>query len=96
MSDSTGTQPANPSSPEAREQGGFDARLARLEEIVRDLEDGGLELEPAIARYKEGVGLLSGCRELLAGYRKQVEELSEAADGAVRPYAGDPDVAGER
>ena len=84
-------------------QPGFDARLARLEQIVAALEQGGLELEPAIEHYKEGVGLLEGCRELLAGYRRQVEELSAEtglesgteSGGGIEPYDGDPDVARE-
>jgi exodeoxyribonuclease VII small subunit len=69
---------------------GFDARLARLEEIVAALEDGDLELEQAIERYREGVSLLKGCRELLGGFRKQVEELTR--DAETTPFAGDPDV----
>ena len=73
---------------------GFDARLARLEEIVSGLEGGGLALEPSIERYREGVELLKSCRELLGGYRKQVEELTRDADAGagLTPYAGDPDV----
>ena len=46
-------------------------------------------LEEALERYKGGVGLLKGCRERLAGFRAQVEELT--ADGVV-DHAGDPDV----
>ena len=72
---------------------GFDARLRRLEEIVRGLEDGELELEPAIERYREGVALLKGCRDILGTYQKQVEELTQEAEAALRPYPGDPDVA---
>ena len=68
----------------------FDARVARLEALVREMEQGGLGLEGAIRRYEEGVALLERCREELAGYRKQVEELSRA--GAVEDYAGDPDL----
>jgi exodeoxyribonuclease VII small subunit len=71
---------------------GFDRRLARLEEIVGELEEAGLELEPAIERYREGVELLKQCRSVLAGYRRQVEELSQGAEAGARPYAGDPDV----
>lgn len=70
---------------------GFDERLARLEAIVAELEDGELGLEGAIERYREGVELLRGCREQLAGFRRQVEELSEAAEQALRPYEDDPD-----
>ena len=70
---------------------GFDARLRRLEEIVQGLEDGELELEPAIERYREGVALLKGCRDILGGYKRQVEELTQEAEAALRPYPGDPD-----
>ncbi|TDJ66556.1 MAG: exodeoxyribonuclease VII small subunit [Planctomycetota bacterium] len=69
----------------------FDGRLKRLEEIVAALEEGGLELEPAIDRYKEGVALLKGCRDILGGYQKQVEELTKDAEESLRPFAGDPD-----
>ncbi len=67
----------------------FDARLARLEALVVELEGGQLGLEAAIDRYREGVALLRGCRETLGEFQRQVEEL--AAEGT-RPYAGDPDV----
>lgn len=69
----------------------FDARLQRLERIVTSLEEGDLELEPAIERYKEGVALLRGCRDLLAGYRAQIEELTGEAQAALRPDPDDPD-----
>ena len=72
----------------------FDARLGRLEQIVAALEGGGLELEPSIEKYKEGVALLRECQTMLGRYSKQVEELSEEASAALRPYAGDPDVPG--
>lgn len=69
----------------------FDQSLGRLEEIVAELEQGGLGLEDSLSQYKEGVALLKGCRDQLAGFRAQVEELS--ADG-LRPHDGDPDVRG--
>ncbi len=73
----------------------FDVRLARLEALVEEMEEGGLGLEGAIARYEEGVALLKGCREQLTGYRKQVEELTRGAE-VLETYDDDPDVeAGE-
>jgi exodeoxyribonuclease VII small subunit len=72
----------------------FDARLERLEGLVTELESGGLGLEAAIERYREGVALLRGCRDTLASFQKQVEELGQDAAGGARPYAGDPDVDG--
>lgn len=76
------------------EPAAFDARLARLEGLVAELEGGGLGLEAAIERYREGVALLRGCRETLTSFQKQVQELGQDAAVAARPYAGDPDVAG--
>jgi len=70
----------------------FDSRLARLEALVQELEQGGLGLEGAIERYEQGVALLGGCREQLAAYRRQVEELTRDAEKALKPYQGDPDV----
>lgn len=70
---------------------GFDQRLARLEAIVAELENGGLALETSIERYQEGVRLLSDCRSVLAAFQKRVEELSAEAEGALKPYSNDPD-----
>ncbi|GEM_PF-1004181 len=66
----------------------FDESLERLEEVVGQLEEGGLGLEESLDRYKEGVGLLKGCRERLASFRAQVEELT--AEGII-DHDGDPD-----
>jgi exodeoxyribonuclease VII small subunit len=82
--------------PEQPEPESFDARLARLEAIVGELEAGDLGLEGALERYRDGVGLLKACRAQLDGYRRQVEELSAEADGALVPFAGDPDAGAGR
>jgi exodeoxyribonuclease VII small subunit len=71
--------------------GGFDDRLARLETIVSELEQGGLGLEPAIERYQEGIQLLKECHVALDSYRRRVEELTREAGAAIRPFEGDPD-----
>src|SRR5579871_1398650 len=39
----------------------FEQALAELEAVVRDLEDGAIGLEGALARYETGVGLLKCC-----------------------------------
>ena len=66
----------------------FDDRLARLEQIVAELEQGKVGLEDSIARYQEGTELVRDCRELLDRFQKRVEELTESG---TKPYAGDPD-----
>jgi len=70
---------------------GFDQRLAELEGIVAELEEGGLGLEPAIERYQRGIELLKGCHATLERYSQRVEELTKDAEGALRPFDGDPD-----
>jgi len=70
----------------------FDERLSRLETLVGELEQGGLELEPAIERYQEGIELLKHCHGTLERYRKRVEELSSDAEETLRAFEGDPDV----
>ena len=85
-------QQTNAEGPDSGSEPGFDERLARLEEIVQSLEEGQLELEPSIERYREGVALLRSCRSILDGYKKQVEELTSEAESAVAPYPADPDV----
>jgi exodeoxyribonuclease VII small subunit len=89
-----GGESGAPSAPQ--DEPGFDRRLERLEEIVRELEEGGLALELGIERYREGVALLGRCREILEGYRRQVEELTRGASAlSTRPYEADPDFDGD-
>jgi exodeoxyribonuclease VII small subunit len=75
---------------------GFDDKLGRLEQIVGELEQGGLGLEPAIERYQEGIQLLKECHGALETYRRRVEELTRDAEAAMRPFEDDPDMAAER
>ncbi len=79
----------NPDPP--ADEPGFDERLARLESIVGELEEGGEGLEHAIARYQEGIELLKGCHASLQSYRQRVEELTQDAEATLRPFADDPD-----
>ena len=60
---------------------GFDAILARLREVVGQLESGELSLEQALAVYEEGVRLARRGQELLASAEKRVEILVSAAGG---------------
>jgi exodeoxyribonuclease VII small subunit len=79
---------------DAPEEVGFDARLAELEAIVGELEDGELNLEQAIERYGAGVQLLRRCHAQLGEYRARVEELSREAEGALSAFDEDPDLSG--
>ncbi|MEN6457758.1 MAG: exodeoxyribonuclease VII small subunit [Thermoguttaceae bacterium] len=54
----------------------FEDALARLEEIVRSLEEGNIGLNEALARYEQGVTLLRQSYELLQRAERRIELLS--------------------
>ncbi|MFA5844719.1 MAG: exodeoxyribonuclease VII small subunit [Coriobacteriia bacterium] len=58
----------------------FGEALAELESIVASLEDGRLELEPSIAAYERGVGLLRACEAKLADAEQRVTVLMGELD----------------
>jgi exodeoxyribonuclease VII small subunit len=63
------------------------ADLKRLEEIVRALEDDGLELENALALFDEGVTRLRAAQARLADAEirvRQVLDDSTTGDGPLR------------
>lgn len=66
----------------------FEARLARLREIVDKLEAGDLPLEDGVARFKEGVELAKSCREQLEKARNEVKLL---VDGALTDFDSEED-----
>ncbi|HUJ61721.1 MAG TPA: exodeoxyribonuclease VII small subunit [Kofleriaceae bacterium] len=69
---------------------GFDAILARLREVVHQLESGELSLEQSLAIYEEGVQLARRGQQLLASAEQRVEILVSAAGGVETvPFAPD-------
>lgn len=59
----------------------FKEASVELEQIVRALEKGDLELEDALDRYAYGVELLRSLRERLAHAEQKVQVLLDATDG---------------
>lgn len=55
----------------------FEEALQRLEEVVRNLENGDATLEQSLANYQQGVGLLKRCYEVLNQAEQQVRQMSE-------------------
>ncbi|MHB1340522.1 MAG: exodeoxyribonuclease VII small subunit [Coriobacteriia bacterium] len=53
----------------------FGAALAELEQIVKALESGTLELEESLERYERGVALLRACQAKLADAQQRVTML---------------------
>ena len=58
----------------------FEAAFARLEECVAVLEQGGLTLEVALARFEDGMQLSARCAAILDEAELRVTRLL-AADG---------------
>jgi len=53
----------------------FEASLARLEEIVKQIDDGRTDLETTLARYEEGVTLLRKSHGILDTAQRKIEML---------------------
>ena len=59
----------------------FEASLAALEKIVRELEAGDLPLEESLKLFEDGVRLSRECQERLNQAERRVEILLRDADG---------------
>ena len=60
------------------EPASFEDELARLETVVRELEEGQIGLGESLARYEEGIKHLKRCYHLLERAEQRVELLLEA------------------
>ncbi|MBI1174299.1 MAG: exodeoxyribonuclease VII small subunit [Sideroxydans sp.] len=68
----------------------FEAALAELEQVVADMEAGGLSLEDSLAAYKRGAELLQLCRGRLDDAQQQVRVLE---DGVLKNFSVPGDAA---
>ena len=59
----------------------FEQSITRLDEIVRQLEQGNVPLEDALKLFQEGTGLVSTCGKLLDQAELEVVKLMKTADG---------------
>lgn len=69
------------------EKPSFEAALARLEQIVQDLEGGDLTLEETLARYEEGSRLAGECARRLEEAEQRIRVLSSSTEKL--PAAGE-------
>jgi exodeoxyribonuclease VII small subunit len=68
----------------------FEEAMAELERVVRDLEDGQLGLDEALARYERGVALIRQCNGQLQHAEQRILLLGRVeADGepVLTPFA---------
>ena len=71
-------EPMNDSAPS------FEGALSQLQQIVHDLEEGDLGLEPSLARFEEGIKLLRNCYQILEQAEQKIEILT-GQDAAGNP-----------
>jgi len=58
----------------------FEQALAKLEQIVTEIEEGKVSLEESIERYAEGTALIKKCREILDAAEKEIQILVKGQD----------------
>jgi exodeoxyribonuclease VII small subunit len=65
------------SKPESEDRLPFEQALAKLEEIVRQLEDGNLSLDESLSSYEQGIHHLRHCHVLLQAAERKIMLLTE-------------------
>jgi exodeoxyribonuclease VII small subunit len=60
---------------------GYEEARDELIEVVRVLEQGGLDLDTSLTLWERGEELVKRCEEQLAGARKRVEEAIAGREG---------------
>jgi exodeoxyribonuclease VII small subunit len=68
----------------------FEAALARLEQIVSEMEGDRLALEDLLSRYEEGTALVKVCQQRLDAAEKRIEQITRGNDGSVKLDPFDP------
>lgn len=68
----------------------FEACIARLEQIVHQLESGQVQLDKAIALFEEGLQLGNRCSALLDRAQMRVDRLLERQNGGAQEEPFDP------
>lgn len=61
----------------------FEEALAKLENIVRELESGRIKLDDAVSAYEQAVALKKLCSDKLAAATLKVEKIEISKDGAM-------------
>jgi exodeoxyribonuclease VII small subunit len=62
----------------------FEKALAELEDIVKKLEEGRVELEESIALYERGAALKAHCDAKLRQAEERIQKIVVDADGKPR------------
>ena len=71
----------------------FEDSLARLEQIVGQLETGNLPLEESLKVFEEGIAMARHCARYLEEAEKRIEILTKDDQGALgtTPFTWEPE-----
>lgn len=69
----------------------FEEALARLEQIIEELENGELNLEESLKLYEEGIALARHCNSKLDEAQGKVEMLLNVEKGVARTAPFQPE-----
>ena len=59
----------------------YEQSIARLDDIVRNMERGDVPLEQALKLFEEGAGLIASCNKMLDEAEQMVVKLKKGPDG---------------
>ena len=76
--------PSSPDTPVTPPADSIESSLARLEDIVDEIEETPPPLETLIERYEEGIKLLKNCREKLDIAEQRIELITRTGRGETR------------
>ena len=64
----------------------FEESIARIDEIVKILEEGNAPLEKSLTLFEEGTALIKSCGKLLDEAEQKVVKLQKGADSEPIEY----------
>lgn len=73
----------------------FEEALKRLEKLTEEIERGEIGLEESIARFEEGMKLVTLCRKSLANAEQRIQKLSETSTDEKRSEDANRDSSGK-
>ena len=69
----------------AKEELNFEESLKKLEEIVKELENGTVALDDAITKFTEAMKLASSCNEKLKNAEESIDKIL-TKDGSLEDF----------
>ncbi len=62
----------------------FEKALARIEQIVDQMESGEIELDKALALYQEGMELMARCQATLEETQNKIKKITRDIQGRLK------------